>query len=78
MIPKWWWLCGSAVALEQVQLRVAEADPLHRQAEIRRIEQDRVQQLDVEPNGRVEVVRVDADVVDPARAHRIVYTPEGK
>ena len=47
------------VAPEQVQLRVPQADPLHRKPEVRRVEQHRVQQLDVEPDRRFEVVRVD-------------------
>ena len=66
------------VALEHVQLRLAEADPLDGHTEVRRIEQDGVQQLDVEPHGRFEVVRMDTDVVDPAGAHGICLYPAGE
>src|SRR3954452_12326543 len=57
------------VAHEHVQLRGPEPEPLHRNAEVRRVQELGVEQLDIEPHGLVEVLRVDADMVDPARAH---------
>ena len=57
------------VALEEVQLGPPQGEPLDRDAEVRRRDQLRRQQVDVELGRLPEVERVDADVVD-ARAHR--------
>ena len=54
---------GRRLADEDVQLGVPQAEPLHLHAEVRRVQDLGLQQLDIEPNGPVEVLRMDADVV---------------
>jgi S-adenosylhomocysteine hydrolase len=56
------------IALEQMQLRVAERQPLHGDAEVGRRDALGAEELGVEVDRLLEVERVDADVVDP-RAH---------
>src|SRR6185437_4639975 len=59
---------GGEIALEQMQLRIPEGEPLHGQPEVRRGDDLGAQQVDVEVHRLLEVARVDADVVD-LRAH---------
>src|SRR3954447_20262412 len=65
---------GLQVALEEVQLRVAQRKPCDRHAEVRRRGRLRAQQLHVERDAVCEVARVDADVID-ARAHGACREP---
>src|SRR3954468_4563748 len=57
------------VALEQMQLRASDCEPLDRDAEVRRGDRLGAQQLDVEVGGALQIDRIDADMVD-AQAHR--------
>jgi hypothetical protein len=54
------------VALEEVQLRAADRQPLHGEAEVRRRDRLGPEQVDVEVDGVLQVARVDAHVVDAA------------
>ena len=63
------------VALEQVQLGAAEREPLDRDAEVRRGDRLRAEQVDVEVHRLLQVEGVDADVVDP-QAHRRPFASE--
>jgi hypothetical protein len=56
-------------ALEEVDLRVAEAQPLHGHAEVRRRDPARAEEVLVPGDRGLEVRRVDADVVDARGAH---------
>ena len=65
-----WWNGGARrVALEEVQLQVAEAQVLDRERE--RVGRDPLhpEHLDVEAHRPLEVVGVNADVVEAGRAH---------
>ena len=68
---------GGARALEQVELQVAHAQPLHREPKVRRIYRLCAEDLDVEPNRILEVLGHDADVVDVRPSHRLTIARHG-
>ena len=62
-------------SLKQMQLQVAEPQVLHREPERVRRDLLHPEHLGVEAHGLLEVVRVDADVVEPGRPHGSDATP---
>ena len=60
------------VALEEMQLRAPEGQPLDGDAEVRRGDRLSAEQLDIELGGALEIERVDADMVD-AQTHRAPF-----
>ncbi len=69
--------CLDVVALEEVELLVAEREPEHGLLEVRRGQPPQPEELLVEPRRLLHVLRVDGHVVDAKRSHTADLTTRG-